>query len=311
MIDNIASKNVIRRTIYWFVSVVFVLIVLGYALLSYFIALGVSKAEREDQEDHPSNYGLHFEEVSFFSRGDNIELDGWYIVGDDSSVNLIFVHGISSNRTGDNAMDLASRLVDKGFSVLLFDLRAHGSSGGERISGGDHERRDVLGAYDFLVNRGVPSNKIGVLGFSMGAATSILALAEESSIQALVADSPYANVSDLMAYEISRKTIIPESIAPIFIPGATLCAGLFFDIDISVLDTETVVSKLDYPILVIHGSDDTRIPVEHGIRVHMASHPESDLWLLPEVDHVDSFTNHPSKYVQKVVKYFTNRLMTD
>ena len=308
MIDNVARKSVIRRIIYWFISLVILLIVLVYALLSYFIALGVSKAERKYQEDHPSNYGLHFEEVGFFSRGEDIELDGWYIPGENNSINLIFVHGISSNRTGDNAMNLAYRLFDKGFAVLMFDLRAHGSSGGKRISGGDHERRDVLGAFDFLVNRGVPSNRIGVVGFSMGAAASILALAEEPSIRALVADSTYANVSDLLAYEISRKTIIPESIAPIFIPGATLCADLFFDIDIGVLDAEGVVSNLDYPILVIHGSDDTRVPAEHGIRVHMASHPESDLWLLPEVDHLDSFTNYPDEYAQRISEYFITRL---
>ena len=49
---------------------------------------------------------------------------------------LIFVHGIGSVRTGDNAMELAARLIYLGYNALLFDLRAHGTSGGDKVSGG-------------------------------------------------------------------------------------------------------------------------------------------------------------------------------
>ena len=297
-----------KRALRWGVPIAVVVLAVIYVAISYLVAAGVTKAERKEQEDHPTAYGLQFEEVEFDSRKGDVTLKGWYIPGADTGPTLIFVHGIDSVRTGDNAMDLAARLVARGFSVLMFDLRAHGSSGGEKVSGGIHESQDVLGAVDFLVDQGTPPESMGVMGFSMGAGTSVLALAEEPSIRALVADSPYASVTGLIPHEIGRKTVVPEWIAPIFVPSSRLLAGWFFDIDMGKLVPEKAVAGLDYPILVIHGMADTRIPVEHGIRVHIASHRDSSLWLVPEVDHVDAFLTHPEEYVKGVASYFRARL---
>jgi pimeloyl-ACP methyl ester carboxylesterase len=142
----------------------------------------------------------------------------------------------------------------------------------------------------------------------MGAGTSALAAAAEPDIQALVLDSPYAKASELVAQETARKTFFPEWFVPIFVPGAGLAADLLFDIDLGALVPEKAVADIDYPILVIHGLADTRIPTEHGIRVHMASHPESSLWLVPEVDHVDAFLTLPEEYAERVAAYFAERL---
>ena len=299
-----------RRAVRWGIPAMVVLLLLIYGAVSYLIASGVTKAERKDQEDDPAAYGLAFEDVEFSPRGGDIRLSGWYIHGRSPGPTLIFVHGIGSIRTGDNATDLAARLVDRGFSILMFDLRAHGSSEGDKISGGFNERWDVLGALDFLVARGVSQDSIGVLGVSMGAGTSVLALAEEPAIRALVADSTYANASELIAHETARKTVFPEWIAPIFVPGAKVAANLLFDIDLGALVPEKAIARLDYPVLIIHGTADTRIPVEHGVRVHRASHPDSELWLVPEVDHVDAFVTHPQEYVERVASYFKARLVS-
>ena len=287
----------------------FVLALIGfYSLISYLIASGVTKADREEQEDNPSAYGLVFETVEFPSRKGDVMLDGWYIPTGTDGPTIIFVHGIGSKRSGDNATKLATRMVDKGFNILMFDLRGHGSSEGDKVSGGYYEQEDVLGAYDYLVGRGVNLASVGVLGFSMGAGTSALAAAQESGIRALVADSTYANASDLIAQETARKTIFPEWLVPIFLPGVRVAADLFFGIELDTLAPEKAVAKLGYPILVIHGTADERIPVEHGIRVHMASPDRSELWLAPDVDHVDAFLEYPDEYVERVTSYFNEQL---
>ena len=115
-------------------------------------------------------------------------------------------------------MELASRLVERGFNILMFDLRGHGSSGGEQVSGGYFEQWDVLGTFDFLARKGVPPGLIGLVGFSMGASTAILAAAQEPAFGALVADSPYAKAYELIAHEAARKTVLPRWSTPIFTP---------------------------------------------------------------------------------------------
>jgi pimeloyl-ACP methyl ester carboxylesterase len=58
---------------------------------------------------------------------------------------VIFVHGLDSERSSDGAVDLAARLVGQGYNVLLFDLRGHGRSGGERISAATLSGKTCLG----------------------------------------------------------------------------------------------------------------------------------------------------------------------
>ena len=65
---------------------------------------------------------------------------------------------------------------------------------------------------------------------------------------------------------------------------------------------------LPYPILIIHGMADSRIPFEHGVRVHEVAHPDSKMWLVPEVDHVDAFLTYPDEYVERLVSYLNGRL---
>lgn len=285
-----------------------VLLVVIYGLISFLIAQGVTKADRDPQEEHPSDYNLVFEDVEFASRRGDIALSGWYLPGEDSSPHLIFVHGIGSVRSGDNAVELATRMVDLGYNVLLFDLRGHGSSEGDKVSGGFFERWDVLGALDYLVERGVDPSRMGLMGFSMGAATLIMAAAEEPRITAVVADSPFADASDLIARESARKTPFPEWMMPIFIPTTKLMARTIYGINIGSLVPEKSVAELGYPIFVIHGLADDRIPWEHGQRVAAAAEEGSSLWLLPGVDHVDAFLTHPDEYVERVNDYFESRL---
>jgi len=297
-----------RRAIRWGIPIVVVLVLVIYGLISFKIASGITSYERRPQEDDPTAYALQFEEVEFVSRTGDVTLSGWYIPGDSQGPTLIFVHGIGSVRSGNNAVDLASRVVAQGFSVLMFDLRGHGSSGGEAISAGYFERQDVLGAFDFMVEQGIPSEHIGILGFSMGASTAVLAAVEEPAICALVVDSPYARASDLVAQETARKTVFPESTTPIFLPGVTLMTRIFYGFDIGALAPEEAVKLLPYPIMVIHGMADSRIPVDHGVRVHKAAHSESSIWLVPEVGHVDAFLTYPEEYVERLVDYFQAHL---
>ena len=287
--------------------VVLVVLAVLYGLVSFLIAQGVTKADRDPQEDHPSNYGLAFEDIEFPSQRGDLVLSGWYLPGDESSPHLIFVHGIGSVRSGDNAVELAARLVEQGYNVLLFDLRGHGSSGGDKVSGGYFERWDVLGAFDYLVERGIDPGRIGLMGFSMGAATSILAAAEEPRITALVADSPYADASDLIAREAARKTPFPLWLMPIFIPTTKLMAKGIYGIDIGALVPEEEAAHLDFPLLIIHGTDDQRIPLEHGERVFKAAKAGSIMWRAPGVDHVDAFLTYPDEYVDRVTEYFGSR----
>ena len=296
------------------IAVILTLLVVLYGLISFYMARGVTTAERNQQEDHPGNYGLVAEDVEFHPRDGDLGLSGWYIQGErdngKDSPHLIFVHGLGNVRSGNEALDLADRLVELGYSILMFDLRGHGSSEGSRVSGGYFEQQDVLGAYDYLVaQRGAEAGRVGLMGFSMGGSTAILAAVDEPGIQAVAADSPYAAASELISQETARRTIFPAWVTPAFLPTAKFMAGAIYGIDIGALTPVKAVTQLDYPVLIIHGMHDVRVGVDHGERVAEASgHSDTVFWKTDAPGHIESFNTYPDEYAERVDGYFESLL---
>ena len=283
-----------------------------YVAVAYRIASGVTFAERVEVEGDPGDFRRPFERVRFAARGGGLFLDGWYMPGRADMPTVIFVHGISSNRTGGGAItELAAMLNSRGFGALLFDLRGHGRSQGSRVSGGWHERMDVLGAFDYLASRGACPSRIGVLGVSMGAASAALAAAIEPRLRALVLDSPFARASELVNREVALVTPIPAWLAALFKPLGALIARRLYGIDLSAVAPETAVASLDYPVLVIHGSEDDRVPPEHSRRVYRASPSGSRAWVLDDIPHAGAFSERKTEYADRVARYFVRRLSAD
>ena len=282
-----------------------------YLLLSYLIASGMTRVERAEFQDSPSDYGVEFESVSFMSRRGDVTLDGWFMRGREGMPTVIFCHGIEVGRTGDGLTELAARLNRRGFGVLQFDFRGHGLSGGKRVSSGWHERMDALGAYDYLMLMGVERGEVGMLGFSMGAASAALAAVEEPGVYALALDSTYARARDLLLGETALRTRLPAWLAAVFIPCAALIGLKLYDIDVEAMAPERAVSELGYPILAIHGAEDSRIPPAHGRRVFDAAAEGSRLWIADGVGHAGAFVANRSEYADRVAAYFLSRLRRD
>lgn len=280
-----------------------------YIAISYKITSMVTKTSRSPLEDCPADYGAHFEDVRFLSRRGDVMLDGWYMPGRVGMPTIVFVHGVSSTRAGCGMTELAAMLNVRGFGALLFDLRGHGKSGDGRMSGGWHERQDVLGAYDYLTTRGVAPNSIGLFGLSMGAGAAALAASEQAEIRALTLDGPYARASEMIAQEASIAIpALPEWVVKIFQVGATCMASKLFDIDIAALAPVDAVRTLGYPTLVICETEDVRISPEQTRRVYDACASGSELWMVEGVRHGEAFTERKEEYAERIADYFMSRL---
>ena len=176
------------------------LIVLVMFAYGAWIAHHLTLQERMPVSGHPMQLGLPWEDVAFPSRGDAVPLVGWYLPAPGDSRSVIVLQGTDQHRNDPaiRALELGRDLVDRRFSVLLFDLRARGESGGNRSSEGDREQWDLLGAIDYVEARGIPVGRIGLLGFSLGAGVAILVAAQEPRIPAIVSDSGFMDyVSDI------------------------------------------------------------------------------------------------------------------
>ncbi len=298
------------------------LIIALIAIISWVMVAQAVVAERVPVETTPSDYGMTYEDIEFPPRmpeeraeENPITLRGWWVprttqaVGPESAI--IVVHGIDSNRARDPElyMPLIRDLRDSGFSLLMFDLRAHGESDGEVMSAGYYERYDVLGAMDVAEKRyGIPAQRIGILGFSMGGVASLLAATEEPRLRALVIDSAYADIDDLFAAEVADRTPLPAWTLSALQPGMEIAGRLRYGIRLSALKPQEFVTKLDFPILFTHSEDDDRISVDHSERITAAAtHPGTRLRTFPSGGHSAAFGDHPEEYMQVVTNYFRGR----
>jgi pimeloyl-ACP methyl ester carboxylesterase len=197
-----------------------------------------------------------------------------------------------------------ARLYRRGFALLAIDLRGHGQSSDARLSFGKNEHRDVLGAVDWLLAQGYPPGSIGVLGVSLGAASTILAAAREPAIGAAVADCGYAEVASIVRANFTRATGLPT----LLLTPARLFSRLFDGSDLLAMRPVDEVAKLDpRPLLIIHGDADRLVPIQHAYALH-AAYPRSQLWVLPGGRHAAAFVSGPEAYVDHVATFFAASL---
>ncbi|MEM9772452.1 MAG: alpha/beta fold hydrolase, partial [Cyanobacteria bacterium P01_D01_bin.73] len=164
--------------------------------------------------DSPTSYGLDYENVEFNAR-DGVTLRGWLIKGGTGKVIVQSHFGVQCNRGGWSPkgkglitpwkedikfLRQAQYLSERGYSVLMYDLRGHGDSDLGTIpwvSWGPEEAKDVLAAVDFVSGRPeFDDARVGLLSICMGSASTTYAyglsdgLASREKVKAMVAVQP-------------------------------------------------------------------------------------------------------------------------
>jgi uncharacterized protein len=294
------------RTLARLVVAVIVLLVLAYAVASTYLVTQATLVHRNVAEASPADVGLRFEDVAFTSA-DGIRLQGWYLPASGARA-VVLVHGIDGNRwdTVHHVDRLVALLVGAGYDVLTFDLRGSGASGGERLGLAWNERLDVQAAVRYVSSRGVAAGRIGLWGQSLGGAAALLAMPDVPEVSAVVSDAAFADIRLVLDGEIQRRVGLP----PIFTPGLTLATRVLYGLDLAVIPPEQAVPRIaPRPILLIHGTGDRRIPVEHAYRLRAAARgPDDELWIVPEAGHVLSYDREPGPYATKVLALFARAL---
>ena len=287
------------------------LVLAGFFFISGYLALHLSTTIRTPPETTPASVGLTYQDVSFPALVDGIPLRGWWIPAAGSDRTVIMLHGKDGNRAGGPALDLARFLHQNGYNTLLFDFRGCGESGGDRFSMGYYEVRDVSGAVTYLqAEHPEAANQIAVIGFSMGASVGVLAAGQDPGIDAVIEDSGYADLTDLLEREIPAQSRLPG-----ILTWPTVWMGrLLLGYDISaVRPIDALPALADRPILIIHGTNDSVIALDHAERLAAAARatrsaeaPPADVWIVPETEHVGAFGKNRDEYQRRVLD-FLNR----
>jgi uncharacterized protein len=283
----------------------------GYSLIGLVVAHIMTRAKRVDPNRNPLWTRYEDSKITFQPRASQLKLSGWFLKGNITKRAILMIHGKDCCRGHEMNTDtfaLAHRFLESGFSVFMIDLRGHGQSQSARMTYGVNEANDVLGAIDWLVERGFQRQHIGLFGASMGGASAIGAVSQEllssqKSIGALVTDSTYADFNSVMTKKFKRLSGLPN----FFLPGAVIAARLLTGVRLRNIHPAQLAAALcGLPMLVIHSQGDQFVPVEHAKSIAKIS--GAALWVTEGAHHMASYMTDPIAYQFKVVNFFEQHL---
>lgn len=180
--------------------------------------------------------GSPYEEL-LIETPDGETLLAWTLEAAPGCPTILFFHGNGGHLERDPGR--YERLREAGVGMLALSWRGYAGSTGTPSQDGLYT--DAQAAYDTLIASGLAPENIVVQGFSLGTGPATK-LAAENPAGALVLEAPY--------YSILR---IAQRKAPIFPVGIGFRNGFRSD---------RYIGDVTEPILIVHGSADSVIPVE-------------------------------------------------
>jgi uncharacterized protein len=253
----------------------------------------------------------NYEDVTIPSRDQGILVSGWFIpAARPGAPAVVVVHGLNSCKREDRILLAGGLLHKHGFGVLLMDMRNHGSSTVQngRYAGGTKEYRDVLGAWDWLISaKSIAPRHVGLMGFSLGAATVLIATGEEPRVAATWEDSSYADVGTALRAELARN-----GYPTWFEYAGYMAARVESGDDLTTLSPAGAMAKLrGRPVFITHGTADTRLSVTYASDLAAdirAAGGTVDPWIVPGSEHVDAILDHPEEYERRLVDFFSRTI---
>ena len=211
---------------------------------------------------------------------------------------VILVHGYGRNQ--QNTWDYAAAYLEHGYEVLTPDLRASGSSEGEYLTMGALESQDIEKWVEKIVAQD-PQAKIVLHGVSMGAATVMLASAQQDmpdNLAAVVEDCGYTSADAMFAMQLKSLFELP---AFPLIDCMDIMSRQKTGAALSAAAPIKAVPKTRVPILFIHGDADKLVPYEMMQELYDAcGAPVKEKLTVKGASHAEAKSTDPQAYYRVV-----------
>lgn len=207
----------------------------------------------------------------------------------DSGFWMLHLHGNADSAFSQWQLRHCEALRRSGFSVLEIDYRGFGLTPGEPSEAGMYE--DSEAAFQELLRRGVPPDRIILLGHSLGSGPAVW-LAGRHAAAALVLFGAFTSIPDAAA---GRYPYLP----------VRLVVAVRFD-------SLSRIGAVHMPVAVVHSTADTLIPYSHALKLYAAAHEPKYLLTLDFPSH-DGFGGHVDALYEHtdVLRSVLSRLVPD
>lgn len=271
------------------------------------VFFGKSTPETEQLSTLPTQSDLWFDEsetVSIKSE-DGLTLAAYQHFDQPGHRYAVICHGYGNQASG--MAGSAYRFYEMGFRTLAPDARGFGRSEGDYAGMGWHERRDIVGWCNYILEQD-PQAQIVLYGLSMGAATVMMAAGESDlpeAVKLVIEDCGYTSVWDEFAAQLDEMFGLPAvPILNVTSLVTKLRAGWWFE-EGSALEQ---IKKCTIPVLFIHGEADTFVPYRMVHTLYDAATCPKELFTVPDAAHAQSASVDPEGYWRTVGAFLADHL---
>lgn len=300
MLEESTRKETRLKWLKRFTVTILSILVASVGICAY-VGWSLTHPAKKRIEAFPQEFGLTYENVEFHSQKDHVLLRGWFIPSESKEEIVIFAHGYRDNRTRTDAvLPLAKAFFEQGIPSLMFDFRNSGESEGDTTTVGQAEKEDLLSAISFAKEKGY--KKVALIGYSMGASTSIITAPDSEEVTVVVADSGFSDLRTYLEDNLSVWSKLPDfPFTPLIMTIIPPLTGLNPD---EVKPIESIKQLDDKHLLLIHAEQDPSIPYQESVRIHENANPKTtQLWITKGVSHVGSYEAHPQEYIDRVLSF--------
>jgi pimeloyl-ACP methyl ester carboxylesterase len=188
--------------------------------------------------------------------------------GHDSGYWVLHLHGNADSAFSPTHLRHLQALRSLGLSAMGLDYRGFGFSTGTASE--THIDEDAEAAYQTLLRRGVPPERIIVWGHSLGSGPAVY-LATLHPVAALVLFGAYTSLPD------AAQDTYP------YLPVRWIVGPQFDSID--------RIGRIHSPVLIVHSLGDRIVPFHHGLQLFAAAREPKRLLQLPP-PYSDEFGGH-------------------
>ena len=233
---------------------------------------------------------------------DGLRLVGHYFTCKNPKRVIIAMHGWRSTWDQDFGV-IADFWQNSACNVLYAEQRGQGNSGGEYMGFGMLERYDVLSWIDWVNDNTEVPLPIYLGGISMGATTVLMATGLDlpDNVKGVVADCGFTSPQAIWKYVAENNLRLPYGLYSA--AANDLCKK---KINIRAKDYSTIdaMKKCNVPVLFIHGTEDTFVPIEMTYENYKACTSYKELIVVPGAGHGMSYFTDKAKYEKAVTSFW-------
>lgn len=224
-----------------------------------------------------------------------------YYSGDDKRI-IIAMHGWRSSWANDFGA-ISDFWHKSGSAVLYVEQRGQNNSEGEYMGFGMVERFDCLEWIKWVREHNEKELPIYLAGISMGAATVLMASGSRpgDDVHGIIADCGFTSAEAVWKHVIRDNMHIPYRVRSRLIND--LCKRKI-EVGLESYTVPDAMKTNSTPILFIHGTDDSFVPIEMTFKNYKACRAPKELFIVPGAGHALCYIEDKEGYERAVSGFF-------